>query len=210
MRTKGYIPGSEDLYTALPFTVNALEVMSKRYLKKDKDGAEIIEDGKTYHKVIETPEQMFTRVSKTLAEVELKYGKSKDYVNDLQHKFYEMMANFEFIPAGRTLANAGLRNVINNCLVLHVEDSIDSIGSTLSDALALQQLGVGIGFPWDLLRPAGTFCKRTEGTASGPCSFLHLYNTAFGVIKQQNRHGKFSYFFLEFFPQRHEQVQTWV
>lgn len=184
------IPGSYNLETVLPFTPNALEVISKRYLAKEPNGEEITEGKKKYHRAIETPEDMFTRVASALAKVEERYSKSDAEVADFQVKFYDVMHNFEFIPAGRTLTNAGLRDVINNCLVLHIQDDITSIGETLAQSLRLQQLGVGLGFPWDTLRPAGAYCKTSQGVASGPCSFLYVYNTAFSVIKQQNRHGK--------------------
>lgn len=183
------IPGSGGLYTNLPFTPNALEVLSKRYLKKDPDGAHVTENGKEYHKVVESPEEMFHRIARALANVELRYGKTQEQAGEYQQKFFDIMEKFEFTPAGRTLANAGLRDVINNCLVLHIDDDMKSIGDTMSEAMQLQQLGVGLGFPWDTLRPAGFFCKKSQGVASGPCSFLDVYNRAFGVIQQQNRHG---------------------
>lgn len=179
--------------TSLPFSSNALEVVSMRYLAKDPNGIEVFENGKKYHKAIETPEGMFTRISTALANVELRYGKPEEDIRGFQAKFYDVMANFEFIPAGRTLTNAGIRDVINNCLVLHIKDDMNSIGQTLAQSLELQQLGVGLGFPWHTLRPAGFYCKSSQGTASGPCSFLHVYDTAFGVIKQQNRHGKHAF-----------------
>lgn len=165
--------------TKLPFSVNALRVLAARYLQRDENG-----------EVCETPEEMFDRVAKALAKVEANYGKNEKDIADLAEKFGEILNNFEFIPAGRTLANAGSKTrLVSNCIVLHFQDSMDGIFSTLRNAALLQQAGSGLGFPWHLLRPAGTRTTRTQGTASGPVSFLKAYNESFGVIKQQGRHG---------------------
>src|SRR3989338_5292143 len=100
------------------------------------------------------------------------------------------MTSFEFTPAGGTLTNAGAPTpLVSNCIVLHIDDSMAGIFETLKDASLLQQAGSGLGFPFHLLRPAGTIAKSSRGVASGPVSFLKVYNKAFGVIKQQNRHG---------------------
>ena len=166
--------------TSLPFTENALKVLAGRYLNRDaKTGA-----------IIESPEGMFERVSKALANVEQKYGKSKEDISKIQKEFFDVMTNFEFIPAGRTLTNAGAETaLVANCIVLHPQDSMDSIFETLKEAALLQQSGSGLGFPFHLLRPTGTRTIRSKGVASGPVSFLRVYDSAFGVIKQQGRHG---------------------
>jgi len=165
--------------TKLGFTTNALQVVSKRYLLHNHAG-----------EVLETPEQMFYRVAKGLAEVELRYGETQETVDQLTRDFFSMMVNFEFTPAGRTLTNVGAPTpLVANCIVLHIEDSMESIFSTLRDAALLQKAGSGLGFPLHLMRPAGSVTKASFGNASGPVSFLHVYNSAFGVIKQQNRHG---------------------
>ena len=166
--------------TRLPLSLNSLKILAGRYLDKDPET----------RKIIETPEEMFTRVSRALAEVEKRYGQSTNEIKKWQDKFYQLMSSFEFLPAGRTLSNSGTtRPVISNCVVLHIEDSMDGIFGTLRDATLLQQSGSGVGFPFHLLRPAGSLTKRTQGVASGPVSFLHVYDRAFGVIKQQGRHG---------------------
>jgi len=165
--------------TYLPFTLNALVVLSKRYLRHDKDG-----------KVIETPEEMFRRVA-DLAYVDLDYGFSEKYCDDLEKDFYGILSSFKFVPAGRTLANAGTSNkLVANCIVLHIEDSMDDIFSTLKEAALLQQAGSGLGFPLHLLRPVGEKVKGYSGQkSSGPISFLYIYNESFGVIKQKGRNG---------------------
>lgn len=165
--------------TKLPFSLNALQVVAKRYLQQDDDG-----------NPIETPEEMFTRVAARLANVERNYGKSGEEIEEWTEKFYEVLANFEFTPAGRTITNAGADTpVVANCIVLHFEDSMEGIFETLKEATLLQQQGSGLGFAFHLLRPAGLRAKRTQGRSSGPVSFLQVYNTAFGIIQQQNRHG---------------------
>ncbi len=172
----------EQIYTdgrELGFADNAIRVMEKRYLIRNEEG-----------KLIETPKTMFRRVARALAEVERRYGANDAQIKDWEEKFYTVLSHFEFTPAGRTVTNAGApTRVISNCIVLHFEDSMDGIFSTLKDAALLQQAGSGLGFAWHLLRPAGTVTIASRGMASGPVSFLHAYNTAFGVIKQQGRHG---------------------
>lgn len=165
--------------TKLPFSLNALRVIAKRYLQLDAEGH-----------VTETPEQMYRRVAMALAKVEDRYGKNEMEVSRWADKFYDILTNFEFTPAGRTITNAGAATpVVANCIVLHFDDNMDSIFNTLREAALLQQQGSGLGFAFHLLRPAGLKAKRTQGRSSGPVSFLNVYNTAFGVIQQQNRHG---------------------
>lgn len=165
--------------TKLPFSINALRVLAGRYLMRDDEG-----------NVCENPEEMFGRVAKALASVEKNYGKKEEEISQIENDFREVMENFKFIPAGRTLANAGGKTrLVANCIVLHAKDSMDGIFSTLHQAALLQQAGSGLGFPWHLLRPAGLRTKTTQGVSSGPVSFLKAYNEAFGVIKQQGRHG---------------------
>ncbi|MBI4276494.1 hypothetical protein HY629_01500, partial [Candidatus Uhrbacteria bacterium] len=161
------------------FSLNAIKIIAGRYLARDENG-----------QIMETPEQMFERVARALADVERRYGKNDNEARKFKDEFYEMMTNLEFLPAGRTLANAGApTRVVANCIVLHMEDSMNGIFQTLKEASLLQQAGSGLGFPFHLLRPAGTMAKRSRGVASGPVSFLRVYDKAFGVIKQQGRHG---------------------
>lgn len=170
----------DGLTTSLPYSDNALKVLAKRYLQKDAG----------YNKVIETPEQMLERVSKTLAEVERRYGKDDAAIEQFSAEFYEIMSRFEFTPAGRTMTNAGTDlPIVANCIVLGINDTMEDIFDTLKDAALLQQAGSGLGFPFHLLRPAGEKTRRSRGVSSGPISFLRVYNEAFSVIKQQNRHG---------------------
>lgn len=160
------------------FSENALKMMKKRYLKKFADGAE------------ETPAQMFHRVSDAIAKIEEKYSKDSAFVSQKAQDFFGIIAGKEYTPAGRTLTNAGAGTpMISNCIVLPIMDTMEDIFQTLKDAAILQQAGCGLGFSFSHLRPAGTPTKRTNGMSSGPVEFLRIYNTAFGIIKQQGRHG---------------------
>lgn len=160
-------------------SLNSLRILAGRYLLRDLDG-----------NVVESPEEMFERVARGLAEVEREYGKDDKEIEKFYNDFYNVLFNLEFLPAGRTLANVGgSTRLVSNCIVLHFEDSMRGIFDTLRDASLLQQAGSGLGFPFHLLRPAGTPAVRSRGVASGPVSFLRVYNQAFGVIKQQGRHG---------------------
>jgi ribonucleoside-diphosphate reductase alpha chain len=160
------------------FSENALKMMKKRYLQTKEDGSQ------------ETPVEMFERVAHTLAQVEKKYGKNEKEIQKIEKDFFEIMADKKFTPAGRTLTNEGADTpVIPNCVVLPIEDSMAGIFQTLKEAALLQQAGSGLGFDFSSLRPAMTPTKKSKGVASGPVSFLKIYNEAFGTIKQQGRHG---------------------
>lgn len=160
------------------FSENALRMMRKRYLVNRTDGTQ------------ESPGHMLHRIAHAVASVERGYGKSEQEMRVWEKEFYEIMANKEFTPAGRTITNAGAPSpVVANCIVLPIEDSMEGIFKTLKDAALLQKAGSGLGFSFGRLRPAGTVVKASAGMASGPVSFLQVYNQAFGVIKQQGRHG---------------------
>ena len=167
---------------------NALEVVSKRYLLKDAHTGS----------VIETPNEMCARVAGKLASVSAQHLSDKDtaersiaeiasHMYERYVRYYEALRSISVVPAGRTLANES--HSVPNCVVLHIQDSLDGIFATLRDAAMLQQAGCGVGFPLHLMRPAGAVTKTSGGTSSGPISFLRVYNAAFGTIKQQNRHG---------------------
>ena len=161
------------------FSENALRMMKKRYLTKREDGRQ------------ETPAEMLHRIAHAVAfpEKEL-YDKTDGEALKWEREFFEIMANKEFTPAGRTITNAGaLSPVVANCIVLPIEDSMEGIFKTLKDAALLQKAGSGMGFSFGRLRPAGTYVRSSAGMASGPVSFLLVYNQAFGIIKQQGRTG---------------------
>jgi ribonucleoside-diphosphate reductase alpha chain len=152
---------------------NALIVAKKRYLQPD-----------------ETPEDMFRRVAKCLAKVEEKYGKTQEEINKYEEEFYSILSTLKYLPGGRTLANAGTRHrLVNNCIVLPIEDSMEGIFETLKQSALLQQAGSGLGYSFSSLRYAGCPTKTSGGHASGPVSFLKVYNEAFSQIKGRNRNG---------------------
>ncbi|MEK7510390.1 MAG: adenosylcobalamin-dependent ribonucleoside-diphosphate reductase [Patescibacteria group bacterium] len=160
------------------FSENAFTMMKKRYLLTSDDGSQ------------ETPADMFARVAAALADGERNYGHDEKFVEQVARDFFEIMANKEYTPAGRTLTNTGgVTPLIANCVVLPIHDSMESIFQTLKDASLLQQAGCGLGFDLSEMRPADFPTKKSRGRASGPVTFLTVYDKAFGTIKQQSRHG---------------------
>ena len=160
------------------FSENALKMMKKRYLTFDDKGVQ------------ETPADMFARVASALAAVEKNYGKKNGVIQKIARDFFDIMSTKEYTPAGRTVTNGGgTTPVIANCVVLPIHDSMESIFQTLKDAALLQQAGCGLGFDISEMRPADFPTRKSRGRASGPVTFLRVYDYAFGTIKQQGRHG---------------------
>lgn len=152
-------------------TENALRVLRARYLLKDE-----------YGRVIETPEEMFRRVAKTVASAERLYGGDPARWED---RFFDVMTNLRFLPNSPTLMNAGKDiGQLAACFVLPVDDSMQSIFDTLKNAALILQSGGGTGFSFSKLRPKTDIVRSTGGIASGPVSFMKIYNTATEVIKQ--------------------------
>jgi len=161
----------------LKLPLNSILVLERRYLQKDENG-----------KVIESTGQMFKRITKGIAEVDKRYGKSNAEVKALENEFYRIMTSLEFIPNSPTLMNTGtyLRQ-LSACFVLPVEDSIESIFDTLRVAALIHKTGGGTGFTFSRLRPKGDVVKTTGGIASGPLSFATIYDAATDVVKQGGR-----------------------
>ncbi len=173
-----WLANSEKEKVNASFSENALRMMKKRYLVTDGTGKQ------------ETPADMFHRVAHALSEVEKNYGNDSRFVEKVEKDFWEILSTKEYTPAGRTLTNAGGSTpLIANCIVLPVLDSMESIFQTLKDAALLQQAGSGLGFDFSHLRPAFSPTRKSRGVSSGPVEFLRIYDTAFGIIKQQGRHG---------------------
>jgi ribonucleoside-diphosphate reductase alpha chain len=154
----------------LDLSPNQLKVLRNRYLLKDEDG-----------KVIETPSELFRRVAKNLAIVE-KADKRKKVEAD----FYEVMSKLEFLPAGRTLNNAGTaQSQLANCFVLPVEDSMEGIFDAVKWMAMVHQRGGGTGFNFSKLRPSGDIVtKSTGGFATGPVSFMKVFDIATRQVMQ--------------------------
>lgn len=152
-------------------TDNALRVLKARYLLKDEKG-----------NIIETPEQMFGRVARTIASAEIQYNGNP---NEWAEKFYTLMSSMKFLPNSPAMMNAGKEiGQLAACFVLPVEDSMMSIFDTLKNAALILQSGGGTGFSFSRLRPKFDVVRSTGGIASGPVSFMKIYNTATNVIKQ--------------------------
>lgn len=155
----------------LKFSANALKVLEERYLLKDEQG-----------KIVETPTQMFKRVARAVAAIDKKYGGN---AKKTEQAFFEAMKNLEFLPNSPTLFNTGTKlGQLAACFVLPIEDNLDSIFTTLKNMAIIQQSGGGTGFSFSRLRPRGDIVKSTKGTASGPVSFVKVYDIATEVIKQ--------------------------
>ena len=154
-------------------TENARTVLERRYLKKNASG-----------KVCESPERMFRRVAAHIAEAEKNYDQKAD-VRKIENLFYNLMAEFRFLPNSPTLMNAGRSlGQLTACFVLPVEDSIDGIFGAVKNAATIHKSGGGTGFSFSRLRPENSKVGSTGGVASGPVSFMKIFNTATEQIKQ--------------------------
>jgi ribonucleoside-diphosphate reductase alpha chain len=153
---------------------NARRVLRRRYLKKDSRG-----------KVTETPDRMFQRVARHIAKAEKKFGSDENRVKEVQKLFYQTMTEFKFLPNSPTLMNAGRRlGQLAACFVLPVEDSMEGIFGALRNAALIHKSGGGTGFGFSRLRPKNSTVGTTGGVASGPVSFMKIFNTATEQVKQ--------------------------
>src|SRR5205809_3030883 len=159
-------------------TQNARTVLEKRYLVKNEKG-----------QPVEQPEDLFWRVSTVVAQADAKYGASEGAVQEVAEQFYFLMTQRRFIPNSPTLMNAGRPlGQLSACFVLPVEDSLSNgkngIYDTLSAMALIHQSGGGTGFSFSRLRPQGAMVRSTTGVASGPVSFMKLYDASTDAVKQ--------------------------
>src|SRR5690349_19199036 len=160
------------------FSPNARTVLEKRYLVKNEKG-----------QPVEQPEDLFWRVSTVVAEADRRYGASEGAVRTVAEEFYALMTQRRFEPNSPTLMNAGRPlGQLSACFVLPVEDALSNEKNGIYDTLAsmalIHQSGGGTGFSFSRLRPKGSMVRSTTGVASGPVSFMKLYDASTDAVKQ--------------------------
>ncbi len=167
-RVKKFLGVEDDL----KLSVNAIVVLQKRYLLKDDKG-----------NVIETPGELFRRVARSIADVDRRYNDPDG--DEVEEKYFEMMKSKDFMPNSPTLMNAGTPSgQLSACFVVPVKDSLEGIFDAVKAMAIIQKSGGGTGFSFSKLRPSGDIVQSTKGIASGPVSFMRIFDITTDVIKQ--------------------------
>jgi len=152
-----------------------IKVLKERYLDKNSEG-----------EIIETPDELVWRVAFTIASAEARFGASIEEITETAKSFYKLMGSRKFLPNSPTLMNAGKNNGLqySGCFVLPVPDSLEGIFDAIKYQAIIHQSGGGTGFSFSRLRQRGSMVKRSRGVASGPISFMRVFNEATQQIKQ--------------------------
>jgi ribonucleoside-diphosphate reductase alpha chain len=152
---------------------NAIRVLRSRYLRRDP-----------VRRIIETPQELFETVARGVSDAELLLGRPSQ-ARSWEEKFLGLLLSLDFLPNTPTLMNAGKPlGQLSACFVLPVEDSMEGIFESLKEMALVQRTGGGTGFSFSRLRPRGDLVETTGGEASGPVSFMKIFDCATENIKQ--------------------------
>ncbi|MFH0864512.1 MAG: adenosylcobalamin-dependent ribonucleoside-diphosphate reductase [Candidatus Gottesmanbacteria bacterium] len=155
------------------FSVNSLSVFRTKYLRKDEKG-----------EVCETPDECFRRVARAVSIVE----ENKELRKNWEEKFFKIMSSLEFMPGGRTLANAGTNYPqLANCFVLPMEDNVEEIFEVVKDSSILKKFGGGVGFSFSKIRPKNDLIAGTSGSACGPVALMKILDSASEIFMQDGK-----------------------